>query len=309
MREIRRHIIDTGPDAVLVADSPDFHLPLIRSIRRRGYRGKIFYVAPPSVWAWRRYRARDLVRFTDICFPLFAFEHEYLTGVGVDSRWTGHPLAEEFAGFSVSRSDVIKNIKGDPPGERDVIVALLPGSRRSEIEPLYPVLSGLYELLGQNGVKAVFSVAPGLSGPTGGFLKQRLEKRGERFYEGPGRNIMGAADIVVGASGTATAEALLLRRYMVVMYKVRPLSYIVGRLLLSGIKFAIPNLLAGEYFFPELIQGRATARNAHAEVQRWLDMDSRARGDAMARMEGLIQKMGSPGVYDFWAGDILGAML
>ena len=156
MREMRRHIIEYMPDAVLVADSPDFHLPLIRSIRRHGYRGKIFYISPPSVWAWRRYRAKDLVRLVDICFPLFAFEHEYLTDAGVASRWIGHPLVEEFAGFNVSRGDVIKKIRGERPRESDVIAALLPGSRRSEIEPLYPVLSGLYALLEKNGVKAVF---------------------------------------------------------------------------------------------------------------------------------------------------------
>jgi len=307
MREMRRHIIEHMPDAVLVADSPDFHLPLIRSIRRRGYRGKIFYISPPSVWAWRRYRVKDLVRRVNMCFPLFAFEHEYLLSAGVISRWIGHPLAEEFADCSVSRGDVIKNIKGEQPGENDVIAALLPGSRRSEIEMLYPALSGLYTLLEKDGVKAVFSVAPGLSERTGEFLSRALEKSGERYYEGRGRDIMGAADVVAGASGTATAEALLLRRYMVVMYKVRPLSSVIGRFLLRGVKFAIPNLLAGEYFFPELIQEYATPRNAYAEVRRWLDMDSRARGDAMARMDGLIQKMGSGGVYEFWAGDILEA--
>ena len=140
------------------------------------------------------------------------------------------------------------------------------------------------------------------------YISLSLEKSGERYYEGRGRDIIGAADVVAGASGTATAEALLSRRHMVVMYKVRPLSSVIGRLLLRGVKFAIPNLLAGEYFFPELLQGKATPRNAYAEVRRWLDMDSRARGDAMARMEGLIQKMGSTGVYEFWAGDILGAM-
>ena len=308
MREMRRHIIAAKPDAVLVADSPDFHLPLIRSVRRHGYRGKIFYISPPSVWAWRRYRVKDLIRFVDVCFPLFAFEHEYLAETGIISRWIGHPLVEEFTGLNMPRADVIKSIKGDPPGENDVIAALLPGSRRSEIEPLYPVLSGLYELLEKNGVKAVFSVAPGLSERTRDFLKRMLEKSGERYYEGRGRDIMNAADVVAGASGTATAEALLARRYMVVMYKVRTLSYVIGLLLLRGVKFAIPNLLAGEYFYPEILQERATSGNAYAEIQRWLDMDAPSRENMTARMNELIQKMGCPGVYEFWAGSILEAM-
>ena len=306
--DMKRHIIDAKPDAIIAADSPDFHLPLIRYVRRHGYRGKIFYISPPAVWAWRRYRARDLVRFADVCYPLFSFEHEYLKDAGADSRWIGHPLAEEFADFNISRDNVIKEIKGERPGGDDVIIALLPGSRYSEIEPLYPVLSGLYKLLENDGVKPVFSVAPGLSEKARSFLMRGLEKAGERYYEGRGRDIISAADIAAGASGTATVEALLLRRYMVVMYKVKPLSYVIGKLLLRGVKFAIPNLLAGDYIFPELLQGAATSRNAYAELRRRLDMDAAARGAATARMEGLIRKMGSPGVYEFWAGDILGAI-
>ena len=250
MREMRREILETSPDAILVADSPDFHLPLIKSVRRKGYRGKIFYISPPSVWAWRKYRAKSLVRYVDVCFPLFAFEHEYLREAGCDSRWIGHPLAGEFMDFGARRGGVVSEIKGAPIGEGDVIAALLPGSRRSEIEPLYPVLSGLYKLLEAEGVKAVFSVAQGLNDKARNFLMNNLEMSGERYYEGRGRDIMAVSDVVAGASGTATAEALLLRRYMVVMYKVRPLSCVIGRLLLGGVKFAIPNLLAGEYFFP-----------------------------------------------------------
>lgn len=307
MREMRRHILEASPDAVIVADSPDFHLPLIRSARRRGYRGRIFYISPPSVWAWRRYRAKSLVRFVDACFPLFAFEHEYLRGAGCESRWIGHPLAEEFASFKVDRGAVLRGVRGG--AVRDgAVAALLPGSRHSEIEALYPVLSGLYKLLDDAGVSAVFSVAPGLSDGARGFLMERLARSGERYYEGRGRDIMSASDVVAGASGTATAEALLLRRHMVVMYRVRPMSYLIGSLLLRGVKFAIPNLLAGEYFFPELIQGDATPENAFACIRRRLDMSEDERRASDRRMDELALKMGCPGVCDFWADEILGEM-
>ena len=309
MREMRRDILETSPDAILVADSPDFHLPLIKSVRRKGYRGKIFYISPPSVWAWRKYRAKSLVKYVDVCLPLFAFEHEHLMEAGCDSRWIGHPLAGEFMDFSVPRGGVASKIKGGSIGEGDVIAALLPGSRRSEIEPLYPVLSGLYKLLEAEGVKAVFSVAPGLNDGARNFLMNNLEMAGERYYEGRGRDIMAVSDVVAGASGTATAEALLLRRYMVVMYKVKPLSCVIGRLLLGGVKFAIPNLLAGEYFFQELIQGCATPRNSYGEVRRWLDMEPEARAGMMGRMNELVLKMGRPGVCGFWAEEMLREML
>jgi lipid-A-disaccharide synthase len=119
---------------------------------------------------------------------------------------------------------------------------------------------------------------------------------------------MGAADVVVGASGTATVEALLLRRYMVVMYKVSFFSGIVGRALLRGVKFALPNILAGEYFYPELLQGRATAENAMACAGDWLSGTAREREERTRAMDELAAKMGRPGAAGFWAEQILGEL-
>jgi lipid A disaccharide synthetase len=204
----------------------------------------------------------------------------------------------------IKRDEVVKNIKGPPAGE-GAIAALLPGSRRSEIEPLYPVLSGLYKSLDANGASPVFSVAPGLSAAARKFLTGRLEASGERYYDGPGRELMGAADVVAGASGTATAEALLLRRYMVVMYKVSFFSSLVGRALLRGVKFALPNILAGAYFYPELIQKRATAENAMACANDWLSESARTREERTRAMDELAAKMGRPGASGFWAEQIL----
>ena len=307
MRDMRRNILKTRPDAVVVADSPDFHLPLVRSLRRNGYGGKIFYIAPPSVWAWRKYRARTLAKYIDVCFPLFAFERDALAAKECDTRWIGHPLVEEFMNLDIKREEVVKNIKR-PPAEGRAIAALLPGSRLSEIERLYPVLSALYRSMDANGAAPVFSVAPGLSADARKFLTGCLEASGERYYDGPGRHLMGAADVVVGASGTATAEALLLRRYMVVMYKVSFFSSLVGRALLRGVKFALPNILAGEYFYPELIQERATAENALACACDWLDKSARAREECARAMDKLVAKMGRPGAAGFWAEQILGEL-
>jgi lipid-A-disaccharide synthase len=308
MREMRRSILEASPDVVLVADSPDFHLPLISSVRRKGYRGKIFYISPPSVWAWRKRRAKTIERYVDVCLPLFEFEHEYLARANCVSRWVGHPLVEEFPGAVTDRDAVLGNIKG-PALREGAVIALLPGSRQSEIESLYPVLSELYGLLERQGATPVFSVAPGLKESARFFLTKRLAGANQRYYEGRGRDIMGISDAAAGSSGTATAEALLLRRYMVVMYKVGLLSYMIGRVMLRGVKFAIPNLLAGEYFYPELIQGRATAQNASGEICRWLGMDAGERSEYTRRMDELVLKMGRPGACRFWADEILGVLL
>jgi lipid-A-disaccharide synthase len=119
---------------------------------------------------------------------------------------------------------------------------------------------------------------------------------------------MGVSDVVAGASGTATAEALLLRRYMVVMYKVSFFSGIVGHILLHGAKFALPNILAGEYFYPELLQKRATAENALACARDWLDAAPPRREERTRAMDELAAKMGRPGAAGFWAEQILGEL-
>jgi lipid-A-disaccharide synthase len=163
----------------------------------------------------------------------------------------------------------------------------------------------VYRLLEERGVEAVFSVAPGLSGSARELLLKNLTESGQRYYEGPGRDIMNMSDAVAGSSGTATAEALLLRRYMVVLYKVNMLSFIVGSLLLRDVKFAIPNLLAGEYFYPELIQRRAAAGNVFREVCAWLDMNETERRGKIEKMNELVKLMGRPGACNFWADEIL----
>ncbi|MDR1516175.1 MAG: lipid-A-disaccharide synthase, partial [Synergistaceae bacterium] len=185
---------------------------------------------------------------------------------------------------------------------------LLPGSRRSEIEQLCPALAFVAAELASRGFSPVFSVAPGLSEGARDFLLGRLGETGEHYYEGPGRELMALSKAVAGSSGTATAEALLLRRYMVVMYKMKPLSAFIGRLLLSHLFFALPNLLAGEMFFPELIQGDATPEAVTRELLAWLQEDEAERAAKEARMGELVKLMGNSGVYDFWARRILEAL-
>jgi lipid-A-disaccharide synthase len=307
--EMSGFVLDIVPQALIFVDSPDFHLPLIRRLRRKGYKGKIFYISPPSVWAWRSYRVKDLLRHVDLCLPLFQFEHEYLTKAGVPSFWAGHPLAGEFADLKIDAKAVTEGIsRGSGTLDPDRIVALLPGSRRGEIEQLWPVLASVSDALASHGFSPVFSVAPGLSEPARKFLTENLACSDKSYYEGPGRELMAISRAVAGSSGTATAEALLLRRYMVVMYKMKPLSAFIGKLLLSHLYFALPNLLAREMFFPELIQGLATPEAVTEELFAWLGMDESGRKTKEARMAEIAALMGGAGVYGFWAGRIMGAL-
>jgi lipid-A-disaccharide synthase len=281
-------------------------MPLMRSLRRAGYAGKIFYIAPPSVWAWRSYRVRGLKRWADENLPLFKFEHDYLVRAGCRSYWIGHPLVEEFEALRPDRARIVSEIAGATPGGR--IVALLPGSRRSEIEMLYPILSDIYAPLSEAGFEPVFSVAPGLSESASSLLVSRLDAAGQIRYDGPGRDLMAISEAVVGSSGTSTAQALLLRRYMVVLYKMRPFSALVGKLFLRNLFFALPNLLAGEMLYPELIQENARPDAALGAALAWLRASPDERARVESRMVDLAALRGRPGDCGFWADRILAAV-
>ena len=122
---ITKEIINSNPDAVILIDSPDFHLMLAKSLRKSGYKNKIISLIPPSVWAWREGRIKNLKRDFDLCLPLFYFEHKFLLEHNVKSLWTSHPLVHSIKNAKIS--DEFKKRFGD---KNEKIIALMPGSRR-----------------------------------------------------------------------------------------------------------------------------------------------------------------------------------
>ena len=294
-RDIVRRVLKARPDCVVVADSPDFHMRLISWLRREGYDGRIFYISPPSVWAWRSGRAEDLRRNVDECLPLFRFEHEYLLSRGCRSYWKGYPMLEEFSAETILR-DLPPELAAD-----EKLVAVLPGSRKSEIKYLLPVFEQCAAALTARGWHPVFSVAPGLNGEARESLLARFKERGADYYEGPGRELLAAAACAIGASGTVTVESLLLDRYMVVAYRLNALSALVGRFVIKTRRFAMANILAGTDMFPELIQGRATADNILKYTFAWLEGGEEHRAAVRKMMEDTRLTLGETGVYQAWA--------
>ena len=297
--EMVDEILRLSPRVVLVADSPDFHMPLIASLKKNGYKGRVLYISPPSVWAWRSRRVEDLARWVDLCLPLFRFEHDYLLEHRCKSFWRGHPLVEEFPVAATEDGQLESYASGGK------LVALLPGSRGSEIKALFPLLSAVYKGLEARGWLPVFSVAPGLNSNATEELSRLIDEGHYRSYRGRGRDLMAASTAVVGSSGTATVEAMLLEKYMVIVYKVHPMTAIIGRLLLHNRFFGIPNLLAGEEFFPEFVQDRAQPDAVLKSVLEWLDGSIEKREQIKMKMKILAQSMGTPGVYADWVGEIL----
>ena len=299
---LRSAIVDAiearKPSCVVVIDSPDFHLPLIASLRRRGNTVPVAYIAPPTVWAWRRGRVKALAARVDLCLPLFVFEHEFLLSHGVRSAWAGHPLVDEIRNYAPPDSllrDVADESKGIP-------VAFLPGSRGSEIRRLLPLLLAAAEESRSWGARPMLSIAPGL--PEVWKERIRTEARDIEVFEGDGRDLMAVCRAVVGASGTAAVEALLLGKFMTVVYRISWFSALLYRLLVRTPFVSLPNILAGEQIYPEHLQYRATSAAVGESLRGYITEPSfRSRADAaIARTKAL---MGRTGGAMLWATSVM----
>lgn len=287
--EMARAVVGRNPDCVVVVDSPDFHLPFIRSIRKKGYGGPIVYVAPPTVWAWRRNRARVLRAEGVLCLPLFGFEHRLLQELGVRSCWEAHPLLETFRDFAPPKG-LDSKLGGGP------FATFLPGSRHSEVANLLDEMIRSAQGLKERGFTPVFSIARGLPDDLCESMRSRLADF--KTYEGPARDIMSISDLVVGASGTVSVEALCLKKFMVVLYRMTPLSYAIAKMFVRVPFAAMPNILAGQEIYPEFLQRQARAENVIAAVDLHLQCPVAPRfleGVERARAE-----MGQGSAYEVW---------
>ncbi len=288
--EMARTVVRRRPSCVIVVDSPDFHLPLIRSLRKKGYDGPIAYVAPPTVWAWRRSRSLVLKEAGVHCLPLFGFEHRLLLQLGVLSAWEAHPLLEGFGTFVPPQE--LEERLGNVP-----VAALLPGSRPAEVANLMEEMVQAARGLQKRGFRPVFSVAPGLPDQVRKNMRDRLQDFD--FYEGPARDIMSLSNLVVGASGTASVEALCLGKFMVVLYRMAAFSYLIARAFVRVPYAAMPNILAGEEIYPEFLQDRACAENVLAAVDSHLEAP---RNDVFLKgLERARSEMGQGSAYGLWA--------
>jgi len=255
-RRLLRWFLERPPQLFIGIDAPDFNLGLERRLKQRGI--QTLHWVSPSVWAWRRYRLNRIRESVDCMLTLFPFETAFYHEHGVPARFVGHPLADEIP------DDCQRSSARDALGiERGVLcIALLPGSRRSEIERLLPrFLAAAAECRrALPALRLVLPVAsPGLTALCRGILASAGgASLGVMLIEGGARTAMCAADVVLLASGTATLECLLLKRPMVVAYRMHPLSYAVVRRMLHVPLVSLPNNLLGNRQVPEFLQDDAT---------------------------------------------------
>jgi lipid-A-disaccharide synthase len=276
-RDLRRRFLHRRPDVVVGIDSPDFNLGLERRLRRQGIK-TVHYVSP-SVWAWRAGRVRTVRRSANRVLCLLPFEPQIYQSSGVDAVFVGHPLADRIEPISDKRP--VREALGLAADA--TVVAVLPGSRGSELAHLGADFAAAIGWLAKRRPDLVF-VAP-MASPTlrvsfDGLLRTHAPDADIRLTDGQSRSVMAAADVILMASGTATLEACLIGRPMVVAYRVAPLTrWILQDLgMLKIDRFALPNLLSDRQLVPEILQDDVSPEALGSAVLGWLDdADRRSR--------------------------------
>ena len=273
-RRLARRFAADPPDVFIGVDAPDFNLSLELALRRAGVR-TVHFVSP-SVWAWRRYRLGKIARAVDLMLALFPFEPPIYEARSIPVRYVGHPLADEI-GIHADR-DAARARLGLDPGAR--IAALLPGSRMSELRFLAEPLARTAHWVHRRRPEVRF-VAPLVDGPTRDAFSRALAAHAPgvpcELFIGASRDAMAASDAVLLASGTATLEALLLKRPMVITYRTMLLTWMLGRAMVHIDHFGLPNLLAGTRLVPELMQDDATPERLGPALLERLDHPGRQR--------------------------------
>jgi lipid-A-disaccharide synthase len=264
---LAERLLRERPDVFIGVDAPDFNLGLEKRLKAAGI--KTVHFVCPSIWAWRGGRAKKMAASVDHVLCLFPFEPELLRVHGIAASYVGHPLADA--------------IPLEPPraaaraalgySESDAVVAVLPGSRRSEIQYIAPAfLQAVARLARQQPrLKFVLPVAPGLRVLIEPLVQQHAPEAPLQVTDGRSHAALAACDVTLIASGTATLEAALFKRPMVIGYNMHPVSWMLMKRLRYQPWVGLPNILAREFLVPELIQEQCTPQALATAVQRWLD--------------------------------------
>lgn len=268
-------------DVFIGIDAPDFNLRLSKSIKQRQLPIKTVQYVSPSVWAWRRGRVHGIKASIDLVLCLFPFEKVFYQKWQVPAAFVGHPLASQLPIQNPLAE--AKQELGLYPAQK--YIALLPGSRRGEIERLGPLVLDTAQILQQKHPEYIFLI-PAINDARKQQIQALLQTYPEslqaqiRLMENTGsdskigRQVMNAADIVALASGTATLEAMLLHRPMVTFYKLHWLTYRIVKLLVKIQYYSLPNIIAGKKVIQELIQSEATPENLAAEIEALMNIEA-----------------------------------
>ncbi len=274
------------PDVLLLIDYPGFNIRFARIAKRYGV--PIVYYISPQVWAWHRSRVKKMRALIDTMLVIFQFEVDLYRAEGIDVEFVGHPLLEVLD-VGLDRKNFCKRFGLD---EEKKILALLPGSRKQEIEHIFPeLLEAARRIAAVRNVEIVVGVAPTLDEQ---YFRTLYNVQGVHLIKGLIYDVMTHADFAFVTSGTATLETACFGTPMFVVYKTSWPTYVIGRALVRIGSIGLVNIVAGSRIVPEFIQHRATARTLAREALKLLD-DEKQLADMKARLLRVKDLLGSTG--------------
>ncbi|HKI99647.1 MAG TPA: lipid-A-disaccharide synthase [bacterium] len=289
---LERELDTHRPDGLLTIDYPGFNLKLARAAKRRGI--PVYHYCSPQVWAWRRGRIRTIAEVVDLIFVLFPFEAPLYERVGLEAAFLGHPLV----GRQADDAEVAALRAKLAAPEGVPVVAVMPGSRPSELRRHLDVLLGAIRLNGAAGFRAryVLPVAPSLDRAE---VEARVRAAGVdvQVLEDAFLPLLRLADLAIVASGTATLQTAMASVPFLVIYRVAPLSFFLARRFAYLQHLSIVNILAGREVVPELLQGDFTPERV-SEAFLALARDGKRQAVMRQTLGEIAAQLGEPGAYD-----------
>ncbi|MDH5201739.1 MAG: lipid-A-disaccharide synthase [Nitrospirota bacterium] len=252
---------------IVLIDYPDFNIKVAKVAKKMGV--KILYYVSPQVWAWRKGRVKTISEISDRIAVILPFEEEIYKGTGVPCEFVGHPVLEEIESLTQDRAVLKAALKVNTDSK---VLALLPGSRSHELKKLLPVIMDVVKKFKAEfpdyHYQFIVPIAPNINISKYQTFFDMLQDEGVVLTKENAVKVLAVSDMAVVASGTATLQAALLEVPMVVIYKLSPLTYHLGRLVIDVKYISLVNLLSGKGVVPELIQYRATPGEIIKELKK-----------------------------------------
>lgn len=266
-RQLRQRLLQQRPDVFIGVDAPDFNLDLEADLKAQGI--KTVHFVCPSIWAWRANRVERIRRSADHVLCIFPFEPALLAAHGIPATYVGHPLANVIP----QEPDRVGARRALGLADTDTVVAILPGSRASEVQYLaLRFFQAAARMQAERPtIKFVVPAIPALKGAIEAAAHSAGLTQGLQVVVGQSHTVLAACDVTLIASGTATLEAALFKRPMVIAYNMNSLSWQIMRRKKLQPWVGLPNILCRDFVVPELLQDAATPQALAAAVLGWLD--------------------------------------
>lgn len=279
-RKAKQALINQRPDVLVLIDYPDFNIALAK--KAKSLRIPILYYVSPQVWAWRRGRVKKIASLVNRIAVLFPFEVDVYKNAGIPVEFVGHPVAETID-IGQTKEELKQKLGLNPDKP---VITLLPGSRHSETKRHTPILRGVAEMIHSElpELQIVIPIMPEseLTEKMPGYVT---------VLKGLTKEAVACSDVSAVASGTATLETALMGTPMVVYYKLSPLTFFFGKLLVKVKFISLVNILSDREVVVELIQKRATAQNIFSEIKRILT-DSKYRMEMIQSLNKIKELLG-----------------